>query len=71
MNIGITKLLLDSEGMTGLLTNHSFVNHLSFVTGNRISDEGAKALSDALKANTALEELYLDGLNGIDDGLKS
>ena len=30
-------------------------------TGNNIGDTGAKSLSDALKSNTTLSELYLSG----------
>ena len=31
------------------------------MTGNEIGDEGAKAMSEMMKVNSTLTELYLDG----------
>ena len=49
---------------------HNEVEEL-YLEYNKISDEGAKALAEALKVNTALQELYLGGNNVSDEGAKA
>ena len=46
-----------------LSVNNSPLCILFISTGNKIRDTGAKSMSEALKSNTTLTALYLDGEN--------
>ena len=41
------------------------------MTDNRIGDEGAKALSEVLKANTTLKKLYLGSEKNEKEGVRT
>ena len=65
VNATITILDLKSEVTIGQGQGQNTNNNDK--TGSRIGDEGARALSDALKVNTALEKLILLGAQQQDD----